>query len=124
MYLAVTGCIEPRAVVKALIEISDRLEPLKAVFEATPLKQTCFKGIMLSFCDEPESYFNEVLNGDRIFQMECGYNHFTPHEHLQAMLLEVVAKRVCDATDRCPIGQEDKRRLLAVVRDWRESLGI
>jgi formate hydrogenlyase regulatory protein HycA len=123
MHLSISGGWHSRLFYKAVKRVRPTTAALESAFDAVKLENTSFACVILSFHDGPLDVVRIIPSTKNILHVQVGYDRQTPLDQAGAMILRRTAEVLPSVICKCPLGDDDRNRLTAVVKRWAESVG-
>jgi hypothetical protein len=122
MDVLVTFVTANRAFSKAGSRLSAQLKELEQTLSTVKLSAGAIDDIIVMFVDQPPSYFREIRNRDRVYQVEVGAPTVVSYRAIDdGNLLVGILKQVRTVLERAPITGIDRNNLLSRFSAWEEQ---
>ena len=88
--------------------------------ENVQIDKNDYESIIISFIDKPLEYYDVTPNKDKVYEVDVGYDPemtFKPAD--DPIFLSLIADKIDLVLDKCPIKENDKKKLKKTVLNWR-----
>lgn len=119
MDLTISKMTANRQFVKAARRVNGSIEKIEQRFRGTAVSGEPFDNVIITFVDRDREFLEEVLNGDRVYQVNVGLPQglsFRPADDDE--LLRAMVEQVRLVLQRSPLRETNKSALLrALLRE-------
>ena len=133
MQLSVNAGLISKKASKTFSRIYPKVKEAKEAFDKVDVGGPTPRKLMVTLASKEIAYYRKVRMKRNIYQVEVGFlkgdgpappidkqsPEMVPND---GELLEIIANRVAEAVETCPLEDEDRAKFRQVVADWRASL--
>ena len=124
MYLSISSYTESRKLSKAITRFYATFDAFQKEIQTMDIKNNPYKGIIITFVDEDEEYFGEILDKDRYYHVDVGISpNLTLLPNEDKKFFSYIYEKVDLVIEKSKLEQPDKKRIKDVLLNWKNSFG-
>ena len=123
MYLSISSYTSSRKLSKAINRFYATFDSFQKKIQAMEIKNNPYKGIIVTFVDEDEKYFGEIIDKDRYYHVDLGIPlnlSMLPNDDKK--FFTYVYEKVDFVIEKSKLEQPDKKKIKDVLFAWKNSL--
>lgn len=110
-----------RAFSKARSRLNHRFERLKELFASVDVSSGSFDDVIVAFVDEDPSFYREVENRDRVYQVNVGLPS-GDFKLADERLLMAIAGQLRKVIEHAPTSEERRAEMRSQLSSWESEI--